>query len=60
MRGVLSNGCVYSTSEHGKVSLRELEELCTREDMPELYVPKFRNNFAQMKIDGAKTYGKVF
>lgn len=28
--------------------------------MPELYVPKFRNNLAQMKIDGAKTYGKVF
>jgi len=45
---------------YGKVSLRELEELCTREDLPELYVPKFHNNFAQMKIDGAKTYGKVF
>lgn len=28
--------------------------------MPELYVPTFRNNYYQMKIDGAKTYGKVF
>ena len=45
---------------YGKVSLRDLEELCTREDLPEVYVPKFRNNFAQMKIDGVKTYGKVF
>ena len=40
--------------------MQELEELCSREEVPELYVPKFRNNYAQMKIDGAKTYGKVF
>ena len=40
--------------------LYQLEELCSREDVPELYVPTFRNNYAQMKIDGAKTYGKVF
>ena len=40
--------------------MQELEELCSREEVPELYVPKFRNNYDQMKIDGAKTYGKVF
>ena len=45
---------------HGQVLLYELEELCSREEVPELYVPTFRNNYAQMKIDGAKTYGKVF
>jgi len=28
--------------------------------VPELYVPTFKNNYYQMKIDGAKTYGKVF
>ena len=37
-----------------------MEELCSQEDFPEFYVPTFRNNYAQMKIDGAKTYGKVF
>lgn len=45
---------------HGQVLLYELEELCSREEVPELYVPTFRSNYAQMKIDGAKTYGKVF
>ena len=45
---------------HGQVLLYELEELCSQEDVPELYVPTFRNNYSQMKIDGAKTYGKVF
>ena len=45
---------------HGQVLLYELEELCSREEVPELYVPTFRNNYAQMKIDGDKTYGKVF
>ena len=45
---------------YGRVFLYELEELCSQEDVPELYVPTFRNNYAQMKIDGAKTYGKVF
>ena len=45
---------------HGQVLLYELEELCSREEVPELYVSTFRSNYAQMKIDGAKTYGKVF
>ena len=45
---------------YGQVLLYQLEELCSQEDVPELFVPTFRNNYAQMKIDGAKTYGKVF
>ena len=47
-------------TKNGQVLLYQLEELCSQEDVPELYVPTFRNNYAQMKIDGAKTYGKVF
>ena len=45
---------------NGQVLLHELEELCSNAEVPELYVPKFRNNYYQMKIDGVKTYGKVF
>ena len=45
---------------YGQVLLYQLEELCSQEEVAELYVPTFRNNYAQMKIDGAKTYGKVF
>lgn len=26
----------------------------------DLYVSNFKNNYAQMKLDGPKTYGKVF
>ena len=40
--------------------LNELELVCSNEEVPELYVPTFRNNYYQMKLDGAKTYGKVF
>ena len=40
--------------------LHELEEVCSNAEVPELYVSKFRNNYYQMKIDGVKTYGKVF
>lgn len=42
------------------VSLYELDKLCGDESVPELYVPTFRNNYYQMKIDGVRTYGKVF
>ena len=27
---------------------------------PELFVPTFKNNYSQMKIDGAKSHGKIF
>ena len=46
--------------QNGQVLLPELDLLCSNEEVPELYVPKFRNNYYQMKLDGVKTYGKVF
>ena len=46
--------------KYGKVFLDDMEELCSNKEVPELYVPTFRNNYYQMKFDAAKTYGKVF
>ena len=46
--------------QKGQVLLQELEQLCTNEAVPELYVLTFRSNYYQMKLDGVKTYGKVF
>lgn len=42
------------------VTLTMLERLCSDKKHPELYVPTFRNNYSQMKIDGPKSHGKVF
>lgn len=44
----------------GNVTLTMLEGLCSDKEHPELYVPTFRNNYSQMKIDGSKSHGKVF
>lgn len=49
--------CVQAT---GKATIDDMERLCSDRDVPELYVPTFRNNYAQMKIDGPKSHGKVF
>ena len=53
-------GFFLCEKKYGQVLLNELEAVCSQEEMPELFVPTFRNNYYQMKIDGAKTYGKVF
>ena len=53
-------GFFLCKKQHGLVLLDMLEEICSKEEIPELYVPTFRNNYYQMKFDGAKTYGKVF
>ena len=37
-----------------------MEKLCSDKERSELYVYTFRNNYAQMKIDGPKSHGKVF
>ena len=42
------------------VTLSLLEGLCSDKKHPDLYVPTFRNNYSQMKIDGPKSHGKVF
>lgn len=44
----------------GEATLIRMERLCSDKERPELYVPTFRNNYAQMKLDGPKSHGKVF
>lgn len=44
----------------GQATLKTMELLCSDKTRSELYVPTFRNNYSQMKIDGPKSHGKVF
>ena len=44
----------------GQVDLNTMELLCSNKERSELYVPTFKNNYSQMKIDGPKSHGKVF
>lgn len=44
----------------GQATLNTMELLCSNKARSELYVPTFRNNYSQMKIDGPKSHGKVF
>ena len=44
----------------GEATLSMMERLCSDKEHPELYVPTFRNNYSQMKLDGPKSHGKVF
>lgn len=44
----------------GEATLPMMERLCGDKEQPELYVPTFRNNYSQMKLDGPKSHGKVF
>lgn len=44
----------------GKATIDMMECLCSDKEHPELYVPTFRNNYSQMKLDGPKSHGKVF
>ncbi|MCB7304069.1 hypothetical protein NE683_05665 [Bariatricus massiliensis] len=44
----------------GKATVTRMEQLCSDKDHPELYVPTFKNNYSQMKLDGPKSHGKVF
>ena len=48
-------------AEQGPVTYQQLAWQCTNhEDHPDVYVPTFTANFAQMKFDGNKSHGKVF
>lgn len=46
------------------VTLTKMKKLCrNKEEHPDMYIPSddsFKNNYSQMKIDGAKSHGKVF
>jgi len=44
----------------GEATITLMEQLCNDKNNPELYVPTFKNNYSQMKIDSSKSHGKVF
>jgi len=44
----------------GRATIDMMERLCSDKNNPELYVPTFKNNYSQMKLDGPKSHGKVF
>lgn len=44
----------------GKATIAMMEQLCSDMEHLELYVPTFKNNYSQMKLDGPKSHGKVF
>lgn len=44
----------------GQATITMMEHLCSDKERPELYVPTFKNNYSQMKLDGPKSHGKVF
>lgn len=44
----------------GQATITMMEHLCSDKEQPELYVPTFKNNYSQMKLDGPKSHGKVF
>ncbi|WP_228724973.1 hypothetical protein [Caproicibacter fermentans] len=44
----------------GNATISMMERLCSDKSHPELFVPTFKNNYSQLKIDGAKSHGKVF
>jgi len=43
-----------------KATITMMEHLCSDIEHSELYVPTFRNNYSQMKLEGPKSHGKVF
>jgi len=44
----------------GRATLAIMEQLCSDKNNAALYVPTFRTNYAQMKLDSPKSHGKVF
>lgn len=44
----------------GEATLNMMERLCSDRERPDLFVPTFKNNYLQMKLDGPKSHGKVF
>ena len=51
----------FQLSENGDVTYSELAARCGDPiNHSDVYMPSFSTNFAQMKFDGEKSYGKVF
>lgn len=44
----------------GRATIDMMERLCNDKNNSEMYVPTFKNNYSQMKLDGPKSHGKVF
>ncbi|MGL4624968.1 MAG: hypothetical protein ACRCWD_08810 [Culicoidibacterales bacterium] len=44
----------------GDVHISMMENLCSEKERMDLFVPTFKSNYAQMKLDGPQTHGKVF
>lgn len=38
----------------GEATISMMERLCSDKEHPELFVPTFKNNYSQMKLDGPK------
>lgn len=54
--------CAYfkTQKKYGNVTLSTLEKMCSDKEQLDVYVPTFKINFYNMKIDGEKSHGKVF
>lgn len=50
----------FQLAEAGSVYYSDLAEYCGDKTREDVYMPSFATNFAQMKFDGEKSYGKVF
>lgn len=50
----------FQLAEAGPVYYSELAEYCSDKSKEDIYMSSFATNFAQMKFDGEKSYGKVF
>jgi len=46
--------------QNGQASIAEMERLCSDKTNLKLYVPTFKSNYAQMKLDAPKSHGRVF
>lgn len=47
--------------EMGSVPLFELEKRCLdKANHPDVFIPTFKSNYSQMKLDAPKSHGKVF
>ena len=44
----------------GRATIDIMERFCSDRNNPELYVPTFKNNYSQLKLDGPKSPEKVF
>ncbi len=49
-----------ASQQNETVTVFDMEKLCLDSSRPDTYAPTFRNNYAQMKIETAKSTGKVF